>query len=170
MKKNFKANLVGQFGEHLVVAELARCGIVASTLAGNVPDVDVLAYFEDKSVAIQVKTVGKSNNAFHRVASYYLHIKFDGTRQIVHGKSKDVNRDRIVVAVVIGEKYGDDRFYILSEGWIQDHIFSDYTAYLKKHNGIRPKNPQSYHTGFSEKDLLDAGIGANWDLIKQAMK
>jgi hypothetical protein len=170
MKKSFKTNLVGQFGEHLVVAELARRDIVASTLAGNVPDVDVLAYVDGRTVAIQVKTVGKSNNAFHRVARHYLDIEFDGTRQIVRGKSKDLNRDRLVVAVVIGEKYGDDHFYILNEGWVQDHIFSDYTAYLKKHNGIRPKNPESYHTGFSEKDLLDAGIGANWDLIKQAMK
>jgi hypothetical protein len=170
MKKSFKTNLIGQFGEHLVVAELARREIVASTLAGNVPDVDVLAYFDGKTVAIQVKTVGESKNAFHRVASNYLDIEFDGTRQIVRGKLKDVNRDRLVVAIVIGKKYGEDNFYILNEGWIQDLIFSDYTAYLKKHNGIRPRNPESYHTGFSEKDLLDAGIGANWDLINQAMK
>ncbi|NYS25816.1 hypothetical protein HUK65_12515 [Rhodobacteraceae bacterium 2376] len=44
MARNFKTQLAGQIGESLVVAELGRCGIVANTLAGNVPDIDLLAY------------------------------------------------------------------------------------------------------------------------------
>lgn len=44
MPRNFNTQLAGQVGESLVVAELGRRGIVATALAGNVPDIDILAY------------------------------------------------------------------------------------------------------------------------------
>ena len=55
MVKNFNTQLSGQIGEHLVTAELGRLGIIAAPFAGNVPDIDVLAYANGKSVPIQVK-------------------------------------------------------------------------------------------------------------------
>jgi hypothetical protein len=42
MARSFKTQLAGQIGESLVVAELGRRGIVATTFAGNVPDIDLL--------------------------------------------------------------------------------------------------------------------------------
>ena len=53
--RNFSNQLSGQIGEALVVAELGRLGIVATAFAGNVPDIDILAYKEGKSTAVQVK-------------------------------------------------------------------------------------------------------------------
>ena len=59
MAKNFNSQLSGQTGEHLVVAELGRRGVVATPFAGNVPDIDVLAYANGKSLPIQVKALRK---------------------------------------------------------------------------------------------------------------
>jgi len=55
MAKSFKTQLAGQIGENLVVAELGRRGIIATALAGNIPDIDILAYANGKSVPLQVK-------------------------------------------------------------------------------------------------------------------
>jgi len=38
--KNYSTRLAGQIGENLMVAELGRRGIIATALAGNVPDID----------------------------------------------------------------------------------------------------------------------------------
>jgi Holliday junction resolvase len=68
MVKNYTTKLSGQVGENLVVAELGRRGIVATALAGNAPDIDILAYANGKSVAIQVKSIRKGDlsvNAAH---------------------------------------------------------------------------------------------------------
>ena len=54
--KNYKTALKGIIGENLVTAELARRDIVASTLAGNIPDIDILAYKNGKTIPLQVKT------------------------------------------------------------------------------------------------------------------
>ena len=47
MGKDFSKQLSKQIGENLLVAKLGELGIVASTLTGNVPDIDVLAYRQD---------------------------------------------------------------------------------------------------------------------------
>lgn len=52
MAKSFKTQLAGQIGESLVVAELGRRGIVATAFAGNVPDIDLLAYKNGKTAHI----------------------------------------------------------------------------------------------------------------------
>jgi len=50
--------LVGQAGEYLVAAELARRGLIATTFTGNVPDYDIIASSENgKCLLIQVKTI-----------------------------------------------------------------------------------------------------------------
>ena len=45
-----------QLSEHLVDAELARRGIVATPFSGNVPDIDILAFKSGKSIPVQVKS------------------------------------------------------------------------------------------------------------------
>ena len=97
MKKSYLNQLTGQIGENLVVAELGRRGILGTTFTGNLPDIDVLAYKDGKSIPVQVKTKNK-------------------------GKSKDVNRRIIFVIVFIGEKLGDEEFFIGTKGDIQDII------------------------------------------------
>ena len=50
VKKNFSNQLTRQISENLVVAELGRREIVATTFSGNVPDIDVLAYKNRTSI------------------------------------------------------------------------------------------------------------------------
>jgi len=60
--KNYKTALKGIIGENLVTAELARRNIIATTLAGNIPDIDILAYKDNKSIPIQVKATYEEDN------------------------------------------------------------------------------------------------------------
>ena len=57
--KNYKTALKGIIGENLVTAELARRDIVATTFTGNIPDIDILAFKDYKTIPLQVKTLTK---------------------------------------------------------------------------------------------------------------
>ena len=87
MKKNFSNQLTRQISENLVVAELGRREIVATTFSGSVPDIDILAYKNRTSIPLQVKAVKKGNLSVN--AKDYLDIEFDGDKQKVKGKSSD---------------------------------------------------------------------------------
>ena len=58
---NLNTQLSGQIGENIVVAELGRQKIIATSFAGNVPDIDILAYANGKSVPLQVKAQKSGN-------------------------------------------------------------------------------------------------------------
>ena len=128
MARKFKTQLGGQIGEHLVVAELGRRGIVATPFAGNVPDIDILAYKDGNSVPIQVKTNRKGDLSVD--ARRYLDIEFEGDIQRVVGKSNSINRDLLFVVVQIGEKLGLDKFFIFKQGTLQDLIYENHTNFL----------------------------------------
>ena len=55
MVLNFKTQILVQITESLVVVELGRRNIVATAFAGNVPDIDVLAYENDATLQVQAK-------------------------------------------------------------------------------------------------------------------
>jgi len=57
LEKNYSTQLAGQIGESLIVAELGRRGIVATAFAGNVPEIDLLAYKDGTTISLQVKAV-----------------------------------------------------------------------------------------------------------------
>ena len=76
MGKNFNSKLSGQIGESLVVAELGRRGIIATAFAGNVPEIDILAFNDKKSIPIQVKAL--KDDSLRTKADNYLNIDFDG--------------------------------------------------------------------------------------------
>ena len=44
------------------------------------------------------------------------------------------------------KKTGQDRFFILEWKELQNLVVQDYTEYLSKHNFVRPKKPESFHT------------------------
>ena len=161
MPRNFKTQLAGQIGEHLVVAELGRLGVVATPFAGNVPDIDVLAYANGKSVPIQVKANRAGNISVD--AKRYLDIHFDGKKQHIIGKSEDIDRSLIFVMVRIGKTTGTDRFFIFQQGFLQDLIHENHMAFLKRHGGVRPRTPDSTHCAYSIADLTEAE-GA-WSII-----
>ena len=54
-ERKFKTQISGQIGESIVVAELGRQNIVATAFSGNVPDIDLLAYANGKSIPLQIK-------------------------------------------------------------------------------------------------------------------
>jgi hypothetical protein len=161
MAKDFKTQLSGQIGEHLVVAELGRRGVIATPFAGNVPDIDVLAYANNKSVAVQVKAIRSGSVSVD--AKKYLNIEFKGDVQIVKGKTKDINRKLIFVLVNIGEVSGQDRFFVYRQGTLQDLILKNHKGFLAKHNGIRPRNPKSTHCSYSADQMSDCED--NWEMI-----
>ena len=150
----------------MVVAELGRLGIVATTFSGNVPDIDILAYKDGKSVAIQVKANRQGNISVD--GKRYLDIQFDGDTQTVIGKSKSIDRDLIFVWVSIGEEAGGDRYFVCDHGFLQDRICDNYTRFLKKHSGVRPRNPKTTHCACSERDF--EGKENNWSLVIEALR
>ena len=105
MAKNFKTQLAGQIGESLVVVELGRRGIVATAFAGNVPDIDLLAYKNGRTAHIQVKAIRTGGISLD--AKHFMHISFDGDRQIIDGPDDTIDRDLIYVVVSIGNKLGE---------------------------------------------------------------
>ncbi|MAH85470.1 MAG: hypothetical protein CBB68_14695 [Rhodospirillaceae bacterium TMED8] len=166
MARNFKTQLAGQIGEHLVVAELGRQGIVATPFAGNVPDIDILAYKDGNSVPIQVKAQTKGTPGVN--AKKYLNIQIDGNRQTVKGKSKDIDRDLIFVMVKVGQDYGEDEFYVFDQGVVQDLVNIQYRSFLRKHGGVRPRNPKTTHCSYYLKDLIR--YRDNWDLVFERLR
>ena len=72
--RSFKTQISAQIGESIVVAELGRHDIVATAFAGNVPDIDILAYANGKSVPLQVKAQKTGNPGVD--AEKYLNIHF----------------------------------------------------------------------------------------------
>ena len=161
MAKYFKTQLSGQIGEHLVVAELGRLGVIATPFAGNVPDIDVLAYANGKSVPIQVKAQRRGNMSAD--GKKYLDIRFDGNTQTITGKSNDIDRNLVFVLVKVGKRTGEDEFYVFKQGVVQDLIFEEYSQFLKIHGGVRPRNPKTTHCSYYIGDLIV--YKDNWELI-----
>ena len=56
-----------------------------------------------------------------------------------------------MVLVKVGATLADDRFYILPQGQLQKTIHKVHDGWLKKHGGVRPRNPRSFHTAISER-------------------
>lgn len=162
MQKNYRTQLAGQIGESLVVAELGRHGIVATAFAGNVPEIDLLAYRQGKTIALQVKAWRGGSVSFD--AKNYLEIEITDKVQNVVGLHKFSDSNLIYVFVKIGEKLGEDKFYILSKRSLADIILKNYVGFLVKHNGKRPRNFMTTHCAVNESDLLP--FINKWDLIE----
>ena len=108
MSKDFSKRLAGQIGEHLVVAELGRRNIIATPFAGNVPDIDILAYANERAVPIQVKAMRQAGGTVD--ATKYLRISFAGEQQRIDGLV-EVDRSLVYVLVTSGISAGEDRFF-----------------------------------------------------------
>ena len=148
-----------------MVAELGRLGVVATPFAGNVPDIDILAYANGISVPIQVKAQKTGNPGVN--AKKYLNIQFDGDKQTVKSKTKDIDRELIFVLVKVGKQSGEDEFYVFNQGVVQDLVNNEYRQFLRKHNGVRPRNPKTTHCRYYLKDLEK--YKNNWKLVKDVL-
>lgn len=166
MPRNFKTQLAGQIGESLVVAELGRRGIVATAFAGNVPDIDILAYRDGGTVAVQVKSVRAGSVSFN--ARRFMTIEFDGDMQIIAQDAPTIDGALIFVFVSIGKAAGEDRFFILEQGDLQHLVRANHASWLGKHGGIRPRNPKSTHVSLSIDQLVQ--YRDNWELIEDRLR
>jgi hypothetical protein len=153
MEKNFSKQLTKQIGEHLVVAELGRRGIIAAPFAGNVPNIDILAYANGSSIPLQVKAISKGSVSVN--AEDFLTMSFVGGVQEIKGL-KDIEKDLIYVLVWVGPQLGQDRFFIYTQGDLQKIIHSNHEAVLRRFSGRRPKNPASMHCAYGLEQLKDA--------------
>jgi hypothetical protein len=163
MKRGYRTQLTRQIGEHLVVAQLGRRGIIATPFAGNVPDYDVLASdASGNSVPIQVKAI--NGPAWQFSATTFLNIEMKGDRQIVKGKVKLRHPKLIYVFVHLKPDKQDD-FYIFRMEFLQNHLLKTYTAYLASRGGVRPRNPKSFHCALLPKDIKR--YKDNWKLIEK---
>lgn len=161
MARSFKTQLAGQIGESLVVAELGRRGIVATAFSGNVPDIDLLAYKDGRTLHLQVKAWRTGAVSFN--ATRFLNIRRDKDRQIVEGLVAGLDAELVYVFVKIGEVAGQDRFFVLKQGDLAEIVRTGYENFLSKHNGVRPRNSDTTHNAVSEADL--AKFEDNWALL-----
>lgn len=165
MAQNFSNQLSGQIGESLVVAELGRREIVATAFAGNVPDIDLLAYKNGKTLALQVKSWRSGSVSFD--ATRFLEITIEDKQQSVNGFVEGIDESLIFVFVKLGKALGEDKFYVLMQKDLAQIVKSNYVSFLHKHNGVRPKNYETTHCSVSEQDLNE--FRDNWCIISNAL-
>ncbi len=106
--------LTGQIGEYLVAVELGRRDYICTTFTQNVPDFDIIAIDKTlkRKIPIQVKTIRKGGN-WQSTTTRWMNVEFIGDIQEIKGKTKISNPTLIHVLVELGEKYGEDRFFLL---------------------------------------------------------
>ena len=56
------------------------------------------------------------------------------------------------------------RFFICSYKDVQNIVVNNYKSFLDKHNGRRPRNPNSKHTGINVQQIEQ--FEDNWQLFK----
>jgi len=164
VSRNFSKQLACQIGESLVVSELGRRGIVATSFSGNLPDIDLLAYKNGSSLALQVKAWRGGSVSFD--AKRFLEISLNGNVQKVEGFVSDLNNELRYVFVKIGKAAGEDRFFVLTQRDLARIVRRGYESFLQKHHGVRPRNPSTTHNAVTEESL--AKFEDNWDLIELA--
>jgi hypothetical protein len=136
--------LVGQMGEYLVCAELARDGLIATPFSGNVPTFDVLATDEScRTVPIQVKSTRSDN--WPSKATRWMQVRFDDAlgRQVYSGPAKLATPNLLWACVAIASRGGRDRFFILTESDLQKVCVAGYTTWMEQIAWKRPRNPAS---------------------------
>ena len=153
--------LIKQAGEHLVAAELAKRGFLATPFAGNVPEFDVIAVDQNhRAIPIQVKTICSSS--WQLDAKKFLNISFVGKKQNVTGISAALGNELIYVFVKINYEESD-AFFVIRATDLARKIKDNYSNFLERNNYIRPRNHKSTHTAIRKIDLID--FQDNWSLF-----
>lgn len=164
--KGRRFKITGQVGEYLVAAELCRRGYIATTFSGNVPEFDILATDEKlKTTPIQVKTIQKGGS-FQSSVDKWMNISISKKgEQIIRGHLALPNPSLIYIMVVLGDEYGKDEFFLLTKKQLQKIYTESHSNWLAKHNGIRPKKPDSFHPAIMPEDLKD--YYNNWKILEK---
>lgn len=156
--------LIKQIGEYLVACEIARLGFLVATFSGGIPDFDLIVT-DDKghSCPIQVKTI--KGGAWQFSIEKFVEVTFDGKKQIIGDKKPLPIPQLLCVFVLIGTKYGEDQFFVVQWSKVQDILIKNYTQWLEKHGGVRPRKYDSTHCVITRSDLLDHKD--NWSIIDE---
>lgn len=146
MSNGYANKVVGQIGEFLLCAEVARhCKCIATPFSGNVPNFDVIATDDlCRSVPIQVKTANGGDWKFD--VAKFVNIEFDEEKELqLHGDLIPLRTPNLIYAFIwLGhEKKSSDRFFFCTMKVLQEMIREENAAFLEKHNGHRPRNWKS---------------------------
>jgi len=160
MATGLSIQLTRQIGEHLVTAELGRRQIIATPFAGNVPDIDILAFANGIAAPIQVKAINKTSWQFD--VRSFLDVTLTDKGQKVNGLKQDLDRKIICVFIAVGKNLGEDAFYIFQLGWLQDYFHNKYKGRQP------PKNIKSFHCAIWKRDL-EQHLG-KWIVIEHKFK
>ena len=147
--------LTKQAGEYIVAAELSRRGfILATTFTGNVPSYDIVAVdgFGGHAL-VQVKAIAA--DSWQLNVGQFADVVFDGRKQIIQGQLDDPYPDLICVMVRIAPPDSGrvDKFFILPWRELGKIVIDGHSKFLAKHNGIRPRSPESLHTAVHPEAL-----------------
>lgn len=167
MQKGRGNKLVGATGEYLVAAELSRRGYIATTFTGNVPHYDIIASDDaGHHVSVQVKASKSGSWQFANITNF-CEITFSGERQIV-GKGKPSPIQRLIFVFVSIDSDGNDKYFVLTWRQLRDLLVRHHKAYLRKHNGVRPKSWGSLHAGIVESSLQP--YRDKWDTVAKNLR
>ncbi len=159
MASGLGTQLTGKVGEHLVTAELARRGILATPFSGSVPGIDILAYANHVAAPIQVKAIDlEHGDSWQFDVRRFLQIEKTDTEQIIHGTNQDLDRELICIFVALKGGLGDAEFYICKYGWLQDYFLDHYKGRKV------PQNIDSFHCAIWKKDM--AAHSGKWSVVE----
>ena len=143
---------VARAGEYFAVAELNKRGAFAVTFDGNMPKIDLIACNQDQSrtIHIQIKTKRTSRT---------------WQASILSSRPMDPPPDEtnFWIFVDLGDLEANPRYWIVPDWWIRDDIYKVHKAYLDRHGGVRPGNPDSPHHSIHENRLTD--WQDRWDIL-----
>jgi len=143
---------VARAGEYFAVAELNKRGAFAVTFAGNMPKIDIIACNHDQNRTIHIQVKAKrGGRTWHS--------------SIVGSKPMDPPPDEtnFWMFVDLGDLNASPRYWVVPDWWVRDDIHRAQKAYLERHGGKRPGNPDSTHHSINESRLsewLD-----RWDIL-----
>ena len=115
-----EGSLIGNAGEHYVMAELLKRGIIAALTPRNVPGFDILATRGDQTVRIRVKTKSEDYDGWQWNA------KEDGSIFKNMGKQND-----FTVMVNLARDIRDLKFYIVQTVMLDRWLKRDFKRWVK---------------------------------------
>jgi hypothetical protein len=133
MTRGSRNQQTARAGEYFVAAEINHRGANAVTLTGNVPHIDVLAWNDqgDRRVNIQVKT--------RRSGSWHTSVR--------QGSRTEEKNDETTFWIFVDLSKQSPEYCVVPDWWIRNDIHQAHEAYLERHGGQRPGNPDSQHHG-----------------------
>lgn len=156
--KSGEGSLIGNSGEHYVVAELLKQGVVAALTPRNTPGFDILATKGKVSARIRVKT--KSEQYDH----FQWNIKKDGTifREISR-------KNDFIVLVNLKLNFERPDFFVVPTVQVNRWLMSEFNKWLKtpgKNNRPHSVNNKQRHLSYKKfEKILVAKYRDDWDSI-----